>query len=86
MATSTINITLPEELQPYVDAGVEYGSFGTPTDYIRELILDDRDRRIAGLEERLLKNMDSKPISFSKEELDHGDFVELCRKKLQDSK
>ena len=45
MAASSIHITLPEPLKAYVEAQAESGAFGTPSDFIRELILDDRDRR-----------------------------------------
>ncbi len=65
MATSTINITLPEELNHYVEARMDSGSFGRPTEYIRELILDDRERRMSRLEARLLENMKSEPIEVS---------------------
>ncbi len=83
MATSTINITLPEELNHYVEARVDSGSFGTPTEYIRELILDDRDRRISRLEERLLESIKSEPIEISEEEWESEDLIEILRTKLE---
>jgi antitoxin ParD1/3/4 len=83
MATSTINITLPEELKSYVQARVEYGAFGTPTEYVRELILNDRDRRISELEERLLENMRIEPIEVSEEEWESEDLIEILRTKLE---
>jgi len=86
MPTASLNISLPEPLKAFVDAQVETGDYGTPSDYVRELILDDRDRRLARLEERLLENLKSKPIDFSDEELAAGNFVDLCRKKLRESR
>ncbi len=62
MASSTINITLPEPLKACVEAQAESGDYGTPSDYVRELILDDRDGQLARLEDRLLDNLKSKPI------------------------
>ena len=85
MATSSLNITLPEPLKAYVEAQVESGAYGTPTDYVRELIRDDRDRHLARLEDRLLENMKSKPIALSQEDLSQGNFISLCRKKLQEN-
>lgn len=62
---STIQITLPESLSRYVEAQVESGAFGTPGQYIRELIEDDRDRRARKIEAHLLSA------------LDENDFVEI---------
>jgi antitoxin ParD1/3/4 len=42
---ATMNVSLPEELRSFVDAQVEEGSFGSTSEYVRELIRRDRDRR-----------------------------------------
>jgi antitoxin ParD1/3/4 len=86
MASATIQISLPESLTPFVEAQVESGAYGTPSDYIRDLILHDRDRSLEALEARLLQNLDSRPIAFTQEELSGGDFLKLCRTKLRDIK
>jgi antitoxin ParD1/3/4 len=83
MASSSLHISLPEPLKAYVDAQVESGDYGTPSDFLRELIQNDRDQQLAQLEERLLKNLQSKPIPISDEELAQEDFLELCRSKLR---
>jgi antitoxin ParD1/3/4 len=83
MSNAPIVISLEEEIiTRYVEARVDSGAYGTPKDFIRDLILDDRDRRLARLEDRLLENMKSKPIQFSDEDLASGSFVDLCRTKL----
>lgn len=41
---STMNISLPEQLKRYVDEQVAARSYGTSSEYIRELIRRDRDR------------------------------------------
>ncbi|MDQ2926379.1 MAG: type II toxin-antitoxin system ParD family antitoxin [Acidobacteriota bacterium] len=76
MAT-TINISLPEPLKTYVDAQIEAGDFGTPSQYIRELILDDRDRHRRNLEEHLLSALkeEQNALEIPDEVWDHGDIV-----------
>ena len=41
---STMNISLPEALKSFVDAQVSQGSYGTSSEYVRELIRKDQDR------------------------------------------
>ncbi len=42
---STMNISLPEALKAFVDEQVRDGSYGTSSEYIRELIRKDQERR-----------------------------------------
>lgn len=41
---STMNISLPEMLKSFVDEQVSQGSYGTSSEYVRELIRKDQDR------------------------------------------
>lgn len=41
---STMNISLPDALKSFVDEQVNQGSYGTSSEYVRELIRKDRDR------------------------------------------
>ena len=83
MASSSLNITLPEPLKDYVEAQAKSGAYGTPADFVRELILHDRDRHLARLEDHLLENLKTVPVDITQEELAESSFVALCRKKLQ---
>jgi len=76
---STINISLPEPLSSYVDAEVAAGNYGTPGQYITELIQEDRDRRRRNLEEHLLSALseDSKVLEVTDEDWQRGDIVAL---------
>jgi antitoxin ParD1/3/4 len=85
MAYSSLSVSIPEPLKAYVEAQVDSGDYGTPSEYVRDLILDDRDRRLTRLEDRLLENLKSKPIDLTDEELAQGNFVDLCRKKLREN-
>lgn len=41
---STMNISLPDALKSFVDEQVNQGSYGTTSEYVRELIRKDQDR------------------------------------------
>lgn len=43
-ATSTMNICLPDTLKAFVDEQVAQRSYGTSSEYVRELIRRDQDR------------------------------------------
>ncbi|MEM5331299.1 type II toxin-antitoxin system ParD family antitoxin [Paraburkholderia sp. JHI2823] len=46
----TMNISLPDSLKEYVDEQVGQGGYGTSSEYVRELIRKDQDRkRLRGL-------------------------------------
>lgn len=44
-AISTMNVSLPDELRSFVDAQVNEGKYGSTSEYVRELIRRDHDRR-----------------------------------------
>jgi antitoxin ParD1/3/4 len=54
MAMTSLNISLPEPLKAYVEGQVASGDWGTPSEYIRELIRQDKERRRGNLENELL--------------------------------
>ena len=54
MAMTSLNISLPETLKAYVESQVASGDWGTPSEFIRELIRQDKERRMANLEDELL--------------------------------
>ncbi|MFN8589763.1 MAG: ribbon-helix-helix domain-containing protein, partial [Candidatus Eisenbacteria bacterium] len=41
---STMNISLPESLEAFVDEQVEQRGFGSRSEYVRELVRKDQDR------------------------------------------
>jgi antitoxin ParD1/3/4 len=53
MAMTSLNISLPEALKEYVEGQVASGDWGTPSEYVRELIRQDRERRLSNLEQDL---------------------------------
>ncbi len=54
MPMTSLNISLPEALKAYVEGQVASGDWGTPSEYVRELIRQDKERRLANLEQDLL--------------------------------
>ena len=68
---STMNISLPDTLKSFVDEQVSQRSYGTSSEYVRELIRRDRDRQqLRGL---LLAGAASNPAA----QADAGYFDQL---------
>ena len=42
---ATTNVSLPDELKTFVDAQVDEGNHGSTSEYVRDLIRRDHDRR-----------------------------------------
>jgi antitoxin ParD1/3/4 len=60
MATTTLHISLPEELKRYVQERVAAEAYSNPSDFVRALIREDRRRRgQERLEALLLEGLDS---------------------------
>ena len=55
---TSLNISLPEPLKQYVERQVASGDWGTPSEYVRELIRsakeNDQERRLSNLEQELV--------------------------------
>lgn len=51
---TSLNISLPDALKQYVERQVASGDWGTPSEYVRELIRQDKERRLGLLEQELL--------------------------------
>jgi antitoxin ParD1/3/4 len=54
MPMTSLNISLPEALKNYVEGQVSTGDWGTPSEYVRELIRQDKERRLGNLEQELI--------------------------------
>ena len=54
MPMTSLNISLPEALKEYVERQVASGDWGTPSEYVRELIRQDKERRLGNLEQDLI--------------------------------
>ena len=41
----TMNVSIPDDLKTFVDSQVSEGSYGSTSEYVRDLIRRDQDRR-----------------------------------------
>ena len=79
---TTLNISLPDPLRTYVEERVNSGEFGTPSDFIRNLIRQEREQRRSRLEAELLDAIETKDVIITPEELSTKPLVSLLREKL----
>ncbi|HEV2278988.1 MAG TPA: type II toxin-antitoxin system ParD family antitoxin [Acidobacteriaceae bacterium] len=82
MPNSSLNISLPEQLKTYLEMQVEKGEYGTPSEYVRELIRRDKERNLERLERELLEALHSGEIKVQASELERGSLTAVLRGKL----
>jgi antitoxin ParD1/3/4 len=62
MEMTSLNVSLPKVLKEYVEGQATADGYSTPSEYIRELIRDDRKRQAKEkLEAALLQGLNSGP-------------------------
>lgn len=83
---TSLNISLPEPLKVYVEAKVATGDYGTPSEYVRELIRHDKRGQRRRLEVELLEAVASGDFELSPDELKGGSLIKSLRKKLARSR
>ena len=44
-AVTTMNVSLPDDLKSFVESQVDHGNYGSTSEYVRDLIRRDHDRR-----------------------------------------
>jgi antitoxin ParD1/3/4 len=79
---TSLNISLPQQLKSYVEAQVAEGEYGTPSEYMRDLIRRDKELQLAKLEEKLLKALAAGSIHIEPHELEGSSIVALLKQKL----
>jgi antitoxin ParD1/3/4 len=79
MAMSSLNISLPEALKEYIEGQVDSGDWSTPSEYIRELIRRDKERRLGNLEQDLLAGVNSGRIEIPVAEIRRKGLVAALR-------
>jgi antitoxin ParD1/3/4 len=82
MAMTSLNISLPDPLKDYVEERVATGDFGTPSEFIRNLIRQDKELRRSRIETELLDALQSRDLAISPEELSGRTLVSVLREKL----
>lgn len=80
---TSLSISLPEALKEYVERQVTSGDWGTPSEYIRELIRQDKERRLASLEEELLAAVKGPKIDIALTEIRKKGLVAALRERAE---
>ncbi len=82
---TSLNISLPDPLKAYVEDRVASGDFGTPSEFIRNLIRQDKERRLTRIESELIEALQSRQISIAADELRGRSVISVLREKLEKS-
>ena len=80
---TSLNISLPEALKKYVEGQVASGDWGTPSEYIRELIRQDKQRRLELLEQDLIAGIRSPRIELSMDEIRKKGFIKTLKERTK---
>ena len=80
---TSLNISLPEALKNYVEGQVASGDWGTPSEYVRELIRQDKERRLSTLEQDLLAAAKGPRIELSVSEIRRKGLVAALRERTR---
>ncbi len=81
MPMTSLNISLPEALKEYVEGQVASGDWGTPSEYVRELIRQDKARRLSDLEASLVAAAKGPKIELSVAEIRRKGLVRALRER-----
>ena len=80
---TSLNISLPAALKEYVEGQVASGDWGTPSEYVRELIRQDKERRFARLQEDLLAAARGPKLRLPVEEIRKKGLVQVLRQRTR---
>ena len=83
MGMTSLNISLPEALKQYVEGQVASGDWSTPSEYVREFIRQDKERRMGNLEQDLLAAARGKKIEVSVADIRRKGLVTALREKAR---
>lgn len=83
MAMTSLNISLPEALKEYVEGQVASGNWGTPSEYVRELIRQDKERRLGALEQDLIAAAKGKKIELPVAEIRSKGLITALRERAR---
>ena len=83
MAMTSLNISLPEVLKEYVERQVASGDWSTPSEYVRELIRQDKERRLGNLEQELVAAAKGPKIELTVAEIRRKGLFSLLRERAR---
>ena len=80
---TSLNISLPEALKNYVEGQVASGDWGTPSEFIRELIRQDKERRLSSLEQDLIAAARGAKVELSVAEIRKKGLLNVLRERTR---
>lgn len=83
MPMTSLNISLPEALKEYVEGQVASGDWGTPSEYVRELIRQDKERRLGNLEQELIAAAKGRRIELPVAEIREKGLIATLRERTR---
>jgi antitoxin ParD1/3/4 len=83
MPMASLNISLPEALKEYVEGQVATGDWGTPSEYVRELIRQDKERRLGNLEQELVAAARGQKIEIPVAEIRRRGLIPALRERAR---
>jgi antitoxin ParD1/3/4 len=83
MSMTSLNISLPEALKEYVEGQVASGDWGTPSEYVRELIRQDKERRLGNLEQDLIAAATGPKIELPVAEIRRKGLISTLRERAR---
>lgn len=83
MPMTSLNISLPEALKEYVEGQVASGDWGTPSEYVRELIRQDKERRLSDLEQELVAATKGGKIEIPLAEIRRKGLITVLRERAR---
>ncbi len=83
MPMTSLNISLPDALKEYVEGQVASGDWGTPSEYVRELIRQDKERRLGSLEQELIAASKGRKIELPVAEIRKKGLMATLRERAR---
>ena len=80
MATSTLNISLPDSMRQFVEEKISSGGYGTISEYVRELIRTDQRMEQSRFDALIAESLNSgEPSPLTKADIDEARKVVKAR-------
>jgi len=83
MSMTSLNISLPEALKEYVEGQVASGDWGTPSEYVRDLIRQDKEQRLGNLDQDLIAAAKGPKIELPAAEIYKKGLVSALRERAR---
>jgi antitoxin ParD1/3/4 len=83
LAMTSLNISLPAALKSYVEGQVASGDWGPPSEYVRELIRQDKERRLGNLEQDLVAAAKGPKIELAVSEIRRKGLLSALRERTR---